>query len=54
MRKRIVNIIVTALVLGTLSGCGGWDFGRALVGGETYVAHKQRLERERAEGKRAD
>ncbi len=45
--------LLALAVLG-LAGCssdGKWSLGTALVGGETLVAHEQRLAREAREGK---
>lgn len=55
---RVLTIAVLTLPLLFMGGCSkdrngrGWDFGAALFGGETAVAHEQRVAREREEDAR--
>lgn len=45
MKKRRITFVLLLTLLTTAGGC---HFGEFLIGGETYFARKQRLERESA------
>ena len=50
MKSRTKNLIVISLLsLAVLSGCSS-HFWEGMVGGETFVARKQRLAREKGDG----